>query len=245
MLWLHIAAGAMAWLVGVIALWLSITGRRSRDGLAAFHWSVLAVAVTASILVAFRPAQLWWLWLLAALSYGLALLGHLAPREQSPGWLRLGIHGQGGAFIALVTATFVVSVHGWAQILAWTLPTLVGAPLLDCGTAGPKQLNPRRGRGWSSSKPGLWQAPGPWSDCAGVDNPFPEAHHRHADDAKLSRPVCCDCRVSASAVGAAPAACRAPRHRTQRLRVDPCRDLRQSSAVLQLTLLTDQAAEHS
>jgi hypothetical protein len=131
MLWLHIAAGAMAWLVGAIALWLSITGRRSRDGLAAFQWSVLAVAVTASILVAFRPAQLWWLWLLAALSYGLALLGHLAPREQSPGWLRLGIHGQGGAFIALVTATFVVSVHGWAQILAWTLPTLVGAPLLE------------------------------------------------------------------------------------------------------------------
>jgi hypothetical protein len=92
---------------------------------------VLAVAVTASILVAFRPEQLWWLWLLAALSYGLALLGHLAPREQSPGWLRLGIHGQGGAFIALVTATFVVSVDGWAQILAWTLPTLVGAPLLE------------------------------------------------------------------------------------------------------------------
>jgi hypothetical protein len=58
MLWLHIAPGAMAGVVGAIALWLRITGRRSHDGLAAFHWSELAVAVTASIPVAFRPAQL-------------------------------------------------------------------------------------------------------------------------------------------------------------------------------------------
>jgi hypothetical protein len=70
MLLLHIASGVMAWVVRAIALWLSITGRRSRDGLAAFHWSVLAVAVTASIMVASRPAQPWWLWLLAACPMG-------------------------------------------------------------------------------------------------------------------------------------------------------------------------------
>jgi hypothetical protein len=130
-LWLHIATGVVAWVLGAIALWLSVTGRRPRDGLTIFHWSVLAVAVTAAVLVAFRPDELWWLWLLAILSYGLALLGHLAPREQSLGWLRLGIHGQGGACIALVTATFVVSVSGPAQIAAWALPTLVGVPLLE------------------------------------------------------------------------------------------------------------------
>ena len=73
----------------------------------------------------------WWLWLLAILSYGLALLGYLAPRDRSLGWLRLGIHGQGGACIAVVTATFVVSVDGLARIAAWTLPTLIGVPLLE------------------------------------------------------------------------------------------------------------------
>jgi hypothetical protein len=130
-LWLHIATGVVAWVIGAIALWLSVTGRRPRDGLTAFHWSVLAVALTASVLVAFRPDELWWLWLLAILSYGLALLGHLAPRERSLGWLRLGIHGQGGACIALVTATFVVSVDGLVQIAAWALPTLMGVPLLE------------------------------------------------------------------------------------------------------------------
>jgi energy-converting hydrogenase Eha subunit A len=130
-LWMHVAAGCVAWILGAIALWKNLPGRRSRGTLAAFHWSVLAVGVTASVLVAYAPAQLWWLWLLAILSYGLALLGYLAPRDRSLGWLRLGIHGQGGACIALVTATFVVSVDGLTRIAAWTLPTLIGVPLLE------------------------------------------------------------------------------------------------------------------
>jgi hypothetical protein len=130
-LWVHVATGVVAWIVGAVALWTNLPGRRSRRALATFHWSVLAVAVTASVLVTYRPAELWWLWLLAILSYGLALLGYLAPRERSLGWLRLGIHGQGGACIALVTATFVVSVGGLTRIAAWALPTLVGVPLLE------------------------------------------------------------------------------------------------------------------
>jgi hypothetical protein len=31
----------------------------------------------------------------------------------------------------LVTATFVVSVDGLIRIAAWTLPTLIGVPLLE------------------------------------------------------------------------------------------------------------------
>jgi hypothetical protein len=130
-LWAHVATGVIAWIAGAVALWTNLPGRRSGGTLAAFHWSVLAVAVTASVLVAYRPAQLWWLWLLAILSYGLALLGYVAPRDRSLGWLRLGIHGQGGACIALVTATFVVSVDGLTRVAAWSLPTLVGVPLLE------------------------------------------------------------------------------------------------------------------
>jgi hypothetical protein len=130
-LWAHVATGVIAWIVGAVALWANLPGRRSRGALAAFHWSVFGVAVSASVLVAQRPAQLWWLWLLAILSYGLALFGYLAPRDRSLGWLRLGIHGQGGACIALVTATFVVSLDGLTRIGAWSLPTLIGVPLLE------------------------------------------------------------------------------------------------------------------
>jgi len=130
-LWIHVTTGCIAWILGAVALWKNLPGRQSRWSLAAFHWSVLAVGVTASVLVAYAPAQLWWLWLLAILSYGLALLGYLAPRSRSLGWLRIGIHGQGGGCIALVTATFVVSVDGLIRIAAWTLPTLIGIPLLE------------------------------------------------------------------------------------------------------------------
>jgi len=131
LLWMHVATGVIAWIAGAVALWTNMPGRRSQEALAAFHWSVLAVAVTASVLVGYRPAQLWWLLLLAIFSYGLALLGYMAPRDRSLSWLRLGIHGQGGACIALVTATFVVSVDGLTRIAAWSLPTLVGVPLLE------------------------------------------------------------------------------------------------------------------
>ena len=145
--WMHVATGLVAWVAGAAAVWRNLPARRSVGTLAVFHWSVLAVAITAAVLVTFRPAQLWWLWLLAAFSYGLALLGYLAPRERSARWLRLGIHGQGGACIALVTATFVVSVDGLARVAAWALPTLVGVPLLElwyrrAAAARPKVVQP-------------------------------------------------------------------------------------------------------
>ena len=146
LLWAHVATGIIAWIAGAVALWTNLPGQRSRGALAAFHWSVLAVAVTASALVANQPAQLWWLWLLAILSYGLALLGFLAPRDRSLGWLRLGIHGQGGACIALVTATFVVSVDGLTRIAAWSLPTLVGVPLLELWYRRAAALTPQGAR---------------------------------------------------------------------------------------------------
>lgn len=40
-------------------------------------------------------------------------------------------NGQGGACIALITATFVVSVGGLVQVAAWSLPSLIGVPMLE------------------------------------------------------------------------------------------------------------------
>ena len=48
-LWVHRATGVVAWVIGAIALRLSATGRRPRDGLVGLHWSVLAVAITAAV----------------------------------------------------------------------------------------------------------------------------------------------------------------------------------------------------
>lgn len=129
---LHVAAGTLGLLLGPVALWSETPRRsfRSRTGLA-YHWSVLAVSVTAVALAALSWSELWWLTLLATLAYGLALLGLVAPRRRFRGWVRAYAHGQGGSYIALVTALLVVSVGGPLGAAAWAVPTLAGLPLIE------------------------------------------------------------------------------------------------------------------
>ncbi|MDQ3851074.1 MAG: hypothetical protein M3296_10745 [Actinomycetota bacterium] len=127
----HVAAGCAGLVLGPLAMW-SERGltHRSRAG-GGYHAAVLAVALTAAGLVALNPSALWWLAPLAALSYALALLGVLAPRWRRRGWVRAYAHGQGGSYIALVTALLVVSLDGPASAAGWVLPTLVGLPLIE------------------------------------------------------------------------------------------------------------------
>ena len=82
-------------------------------------------------LIAFDPAGLWWLGPLAALSYGLALLGLIAQRRRTQRRLGLYARGQGGSYIALVTALLVVSLEGPLGIAAWLLPTVIGHRLIE------------------------------------------------------------------------------------------------------------------
>ena len=128
---LHVTASALGLALGALAIraerW---PPHRSRAG-AWYHWSVLAVSFTAVLLAALNWAALWWLSVLAVVSYGLALIGLLAARRRPPGWLRAYAHGQGGSYIALVTAFLVVSLDGFASTLAWLLPTLLGVPLIE------------------------------------------------------------------------------------------------------------------
>jgi hypothetical protein len=128
---LHVAAGSLGLVLGLVAMVVEGPPEyRSRAG-AAFCWAVLAVAVTALGLVAFDVAALWWLAPLAAVSYGLALLGRRAPRRRGRGWIRVYAHGQGGAYIALVTALLVVSLEGAASAAGWAVPILVGLALIE------------------------------------------------------------------------------------------------------------------
>ena len=129
---LHVAAGTLGLVLGPVIVWAERgpPHRRSRVG-GTYHWAVLAVALTAVGLVALDWPTLWWLLPLAALSYGLALLGRLAGSLRRRGWVRAYAHGQGGSYIALVTALFVVSLDGPAATAAWFVPTLVGLPLIE------------------------------------------------------------------------------------------------------------------
>lgn len=84
----HVVAGSLALILGAVGL----SAERppvylSRAG-SVYPWAVLGVALSAGGLVLFDWSALWWLSLLAALSYGLALLGYLAPRRHWRGWVR-------------------------------------------------------------------------------------------------------------------------------------------------------------
>lgn len=128
---LHVTVGSLGLILGPVAMWAERRPPyRSRAG-AAYHWAVLAVSLSAVGLVALSFSAFWWLLPLVALSYGLALLGRLAPRRHGRRWVRMYVHGQGGSYIALVSALLVVSVDSPASVAAWVLPTLVGSCLIE------------------------------------------------------------------------------------------------------------------
>jgi uncharacterized membrane protein len=133
---LHIAAGAAGLILGPIAM-----RARKRPGLhtragEAYHWVMLAVCLTASLLAVLDWERLWWFLPIAAGSYAFALLGYVSAKRRWRGWLRAHITGQGGSYIAMTTALLVVNwetltgARGISSPVAWALPTVVGSPII-------------------------------------------------------------------------------------------------------------------
>lgn len=127
---MHAGAGTVALALGPVVL--SVRRRESRRRLVrAYHWAVLAVALTAIGLVSLDPDVLWWLAPLAVFAYACVLAGLCAPLRS----IRLRLHGFGGSYISLVTALLVVSIDGPATAVAWIAPTLVGLILIERAVA--------------------------------------------------------------------------------------------------------------
>jgi hypothetical protein len=133
---LHIAAGAAGLVLGPIAMQAAKRpGRHTRAG-EAYHWVMLLVCLSAATLAVLDWPRLRWFLLVAAGSYAFALVGYVAAKRRWPGWLSAHIAGQGGSYIAMVTALLVVNwnaltgTRGFASPWPWILPTLVGSPLI-------------------------------------------------------------------------------------------------------------------
>jgi hypothetical protein len=69
-------------------------------------------------------------------SYAFAFVAYVAAKRRWPGWLAAHVSGQGGSYIAMVTAILVVNwqlltgTRGRYSPWAWILPTLVGSPII-------------------------------------------------------------------------------------------------------------------
>jgi len=123
----HIAAGAAGLAIGPFAIRDAAAGATGRAG-DVYHWLVALVCLSAVCLAAYDWPRLWFFVLIAAASYGFALRAYVASRRRSHDWRQAQLRGYGGAYIALTTALFVVSLPDLPVL--WCAPTLFGAPAL-------------------------------------------------------------------------------------------------------------------
>jgi hypothetical protein len=126
---IHVACGSVGLVLGPVAMF---SGKRrgihTRTG-EAYHWVFLVLFLSAVGLAVLNWDEVWWLAPVGAFSYGFALLGYLAAKRRWKGWLRAHVIGQGGSYVAMVTALLVVNTGGVSP-LPWVVPTLIGTPII-------------------------------------------------------------------------------------------------------------------
>jgi uncharacterized membrane protein len=137
---IHVAAGSAGLLLGPAAMYQDtrrfIAGQRTTGPVSAgYRSAVLVVCLSATALVIAYRADLWWLVPISALTYGLAILARESAARRFRGWSHGYVHGQGGSYIALVTALIVVAltvdgpVADSAQLIPWLAPAAIGTAL--------------------------------------------------------------------------------------------------------------------
>jgi uncharacterized membrane protein len=127
-LFIHITSGTLALLAGPVAMLLpKRRGWHTRLG-SGYVVLVAVLSVSAIGLAIMKPA-LWWLGVVAGATLAAVLAGRELRRRRPPGWLPLHISLMCGSYVSLTTALFVVNL-GFGSVLAWTLPTVVGTPLI-------------------------------------------------------------------------------------------------------------------
>jgi uncharacterized membrane protein len=132
----HIALGMAGLILGLVAMIVrKVPGLHTKAG-EAYHWVMLGLCVSAGSLAILDWHRISWFLPVAVGSYAFALLGYVAAKRRWKGWLRAHLAGQGGSYIAMSTALLVVNwetltgTRGIASPWAWSLPTVVGSPII-------------------------------------------------------------------------------------------------------------------
>ncbi|ONI87015.1 hypothetical protein ALI144C_10280 [Actinosynnema sp. ALI-1.44] len=138
----HIATGIAGLLLGPLAMRQDTrrfaSAERSTGVLSAWYRAAtLLVCLSAAGLVIERRTDLWWLVPVSALTYGLVMLAKVSASRRHRGWTHGYVHGQGGSYIALVTALIVVALvvngpmTGPVELVPWLAPTAIGTVLIE------------------------------------------------------------------------------------------------------------------
>ena len=158
----HIAAGITCVITGALAATApKRPGRHTLSG-RIFFWSLAVVFASSTTMAGLRFAEDWHLLVIGTVAFGAGGLGCLARRRRRPRWLRIHIPAMGGAYIALFTGFYVDNgphLPVWDRLPSlayWTLPSLVGIPLILRALARRRLLRVRpapRGRPGSGVQP--------------------------------------------------------------------------------------------
>ena len=132
----HVLFALACVVTGCVAM-LSVkrVGRHPQYG-TYYYWSLTIVFATVMVLSAVRWSENYHLLILGVLSLIAATIGRSARRQRWRNWIRLHIGGLGASYVFLLTAFYVdngPNLPLWNRlppIAFWTLPTLVGTPLI-------------------------------------------------------------------------------------------------------------------
>jgi lysylphosphatidylglycerol synthetase-like protein (DUF2156 family) len=159
---IHVPAGLAAVISGALAATApKRRGRHTRAG-TVYYWAITVVFATATAMAAIRPARDWYLALLGAFAFALAVAGrdyrrHPArrPWRRWPGHIP-HILAIGSSYTVLLTAFYVDNGKNlplWDRLPTaayWALPALVATPVIARSAARyrhPRPARPGQGRG--------------------------------------------------------------------------------------------------
>ena len=133
---LHIATALVCLVVGAVAM-LSPKAPGRHPSFGTIYYGCLAVVfASATALAVMRWKEDYHLFLLGALSFGVASAGRAARRGLWRGWATWHITGMGLSYIVLITAFYVdngKSLPLWNElppISYWVIPAALGLPLI-------------------------------------------------------------------------------------------------------------------
>jgi hypothetical protein len=161
---LHIPAGLVCVVTGAVAV-ASRKRRGRHPGFGTiYYWALAVVFVSATGMAVLRWTEDRHLFALGTISFGVASVGYLARKVRWSGWTSFHILGMSLSYIVLLTAFYVDNgphLPLWDRLPAiafWTLPSLLGLPLLvravrrhthltdDLAAAGRALMRRARGR---------------------------------------------------------------------------------------------------
>lgn len=132
----HVVAGLTCTFAGIVAM-LSAKGpgRHPAAG-TVYFWGLVVVFLTMASLSILRWPENTHLFVLGIASLGAAVVGRIARRRLSPGWLPIHVTAMAVSYILLLTAFYVDNgphLPLWRSLppsAHWLLPSLVGVPIL-------------------------------------------------------------------------------------------------------------------